>query len=175
MSQTTPVPTEANVTDHQGEKAIGLLSQRGSYSGVPMGPASKATESRPTSRSDRWVKRAMGIGVLVVGIAIAYSLVFTPFAQRVSFQWEFENGEMVPISRITCPSPWSVLVDESKPDGVVSGDLCVRPSRGQVIQGALALILTLGLAGWILTRDNRLRPLPELPESIRQLRRKEPN
>lgn len=116
----------------------------------------------------------MGIGVLVVGLAIAYSLVFTPFPQRVSYQWEFENGEMVPITRITCPSPWSVLVAETKPQGVVSGDLCVRPSRGQVVQAVVTTILTLGLGGWILTRDNRLRPLPELPESIRQLRRKEP-
>lgn len=175
MSPGPAAPTEANVTDPQGGKAIGSKSERGSYSGVPMGPASEPTESRPMSRSDRLVKRAMGIGVLVVGLAIAYSLVFTPFPQRVSFQWEFENGEMVPISRITCPSPWSVLAEEAKPDGVVSGDLCVRPARGQVIQGALTLLLTLGLGGWILTRDNRLRPLPELPESIRQLRRKEPH
>lgn len=112
--------------------------------------------------------------MLLFGLAVAYSLVFTPFPQRVSFQWEFENGEMVPIRHITCPSPWSILVHDTKPDGVVSGDLCVLPSRGQMVQGAIITVLTLALTGWILTRDNRLRPLPELPEAIRQLRRSEP-
>ena len=140
-----------------------------------MGPESETSELRPMSRSDRWVKRAMGIGLLVAGLAFAYSLVFTPFPQRVSFQWEFENGERVPISHIVCPSPWSILVQDARPEGVVGGDLCVLPARGQVAQGAVTTVITVALAGWILTRDNRLRPLPELPESVRQLRRRSPH
>lgn len=125
------------------------------------------------TRSDRLMKNAFGIGVLVVGLAIAYSLVFTSFPQRVSFQWEFEDGERIPITHITCPSPWSVLVHDAKPEGVVGGDLCVKPARGQVALGTFIAALTLALGVWIMTREIRLRPLPDLPESVRQLRRKD--
>jgi len=133
----------------------------------------RAAGTRPVSRSDRLMKHALGIGVLVVGLAIAYSLVFTSFPQRVSFQWEFRDGERIPISHITCPSPWSVLVDDAKPEGVVGGDLCVKPARGQVVLGVVIAAVTIALGVWVMTREIRLRPLPELPESVRQLRRKD--
>lgn len=119
------------------------------------------------------MKHALGIGVLVVGLAIAYSLVFTSFPQRVSFQWEFEDGERIPITHIACPSPWSVMVNDAKPEGVVGGDLCVRPARGQIALGIVIAAVTIALGVWIMTREIRLRPLPELPESVRQLRRKD--
>lgn len=133
----------------------------------------KAAGTRPVSRSDRLMKHALGIGVLVIGLAIAFSLIFTSFPQRVSFQWEFSNGERIPISHITCPSPWSIMVHDAKPEGVVGGELCVKPARGQVALGIFIAAASLALAVWIMTREIRLRPLPELPESIRQLRRRE--
>lgn len=133
----------------------------------------KAAGTRPVTRSDRLMKHAFGVGVIFVGLAIAYSLVFTAFPQRVSFQWEFRDGERTPISHVTCPSPWSVLVHDGEPEGVVGGDICVRPARGQVSLGIFIAAVTFALGVWIMSRKIRLRPLPELPESVRQLRRRE--
>lgn len=128
---------------------------------------------RPVLRSDLFVNRVLGLGIIVIGAFIAYSLVFTSFQQRVMFQWEFENGERIPITHVTCPSPWSVLAEGAEPEAVVSGDLCVLPARGQVVQGAIVAVVALPLGLWVMTRKHRPRPLPELPESVRQLRRKE--
>lgn len=123
-------------------------------------------------RTDRRVNRVIGVLVILVGAALATSLVFTDFQQRVTFQWEFENGERTPITHITCPSPWSVLGDGAKPEGVVSGDLCVKPARGQVVQAVFVALFTLPIGIWAFTRNNRPGPLPKLPPSVRQLLRK---
>lgn len=133
----------------------------------------KATGKRRMQPSDLVVNRILGLGIIFVGVLIAYSLVFTDFPQRVSFQWEFEGGERIPVTHVTCPSPWSVLGHGAEPKAVVSGDLCVLPARGNLIQGALVVVLAMPLGIWVLTRNHRPGPLPELPDSIRQLRRKE--
>jgi hypothetical protein len=129
-----------------------------------------ATEERPAKRSDLLVNRGVGLGIIVIGAALAYSFIFTTFEQRVTFQWEFVNGERTPITHVTCPAPWSVLNEEARPQGVVTGDLCVKPARGQVVQGIGIAIAALAVGGWLFTRDPRRKPLPPLPPSVRAMR-----
>lgn len=133
------------------------------------------TSNHRITTSDRILKLALGLAVILAGLAIAYSFVFTAFPQRVTFQWEFVDGRRVPISHITCPSPYEVLVHDAEPEGVVGGDLCMNPARGQVVQGIVFLLMATALGAFILSRELKLRPLPELPESVRELRRKEPH
>lgn len=121
-------------------------------------------------RSDLLVSRIAGLGIILIGAALAYSLVFTTFEQRVTFQWEFVNGERTPITHITCPPPWSVLSEGARPQGVVSGDLCVKPARGQVVQAIGVAIAAVAIGAWVLTRDLRRKPLPPLPPSVRAMR-----
>lgn len=125
----------------------------------------------PTDRGsrDKMVNRVFGLVVILAGFALAYSLMFTEFDQRVTFQWEFVNGDRVPITHITCPSPWSVLDEGTQPEGVVSGDLCVKPARGQMVQSIGVALLTLTLGAWVFTRDPRRKALPPLPSSVRAL------
>lgn len=124
------------------------------------------------ARMDRRVTRGIGILVMIVGVAIAYTSAFTPFEQRVTFQWEFEDGERVPVTHVTCPSPWSVLADDAEPQGVVSGDLCIKPARGQVVQAIGITVFAIVIGLWIFTRDPRRGALPPLPQSVRALLRK---
>lgn len=128
--------------------------------------------SERATRTDRRLKGVAGILILLIGGAIAYSMIFTGFDQRVTFQWEFENGERTPITHVACPSPWAVMAADAQPEGVVSGDLCVKPARGQLILGISTAVGALVLATWIFTRDTQRGPLPELPESVRALLRK---
>lgn len=114
--------------------------------------------------------RVVGVLVILLTALLAYTLIFTAFPHRVTYQWEFENGERVPITHITCPSPWSILYEDATPGGPVSGDLCVLPARGQVVQGVTAVALGLVIGAWMLTRPTRRPgPLPELPDSVRAL------
>ena len=129
-----------------------------------------ATEDRSTFRSDLLLARISGLGILIIGVVLAYSLVFTTFQQRVTYQWEFVNGERTPITHVTCPAPWSVLSEGARPQGVVTGDLCVKPARGQVVQGIGVAIAALAVGGWLFTRDPRRKPLPVLPPSVRAMR-----
>jgi hypothetical protein len=106
----------------------------------------------------------------MAGAALAYSLVFTEFEQRVHFQWELnEQGERVPVTHITCPSAWSVTVDDAQPEAIVTGDLCVLSARGNLIQGVMVGVVALAIAAWIFARTNRPGPgpLPLLPPSLR--------
>lgn len=130
----------------------------------------RATDERRMSRSDLWLARIVGLGIILIGAAIAYSFIFTPFQQRVTFQWEFVNGERTPITHVTCPAPWSVLNEGARPQGVVTGDLCVKPARGQVVQGIGVVIAALAVGGWLFTRDPRRKPLPPLPPSVSAMR-----
>lgn len=91
----------------------------------------KAAGTRPVSRSDRLMKNAFGIGVLV----------------RIVYDAK--------------PKTWSEVTSVSS------------PRAAQVALGTLITALTLALGVWIMTKEIRLRPLPELPESVRQLRRKD--
>jgi hypothetical protein len=103
-------------------------------------------------------------------VALVFSLVFTSFEQRVQFQWELnEEGRRVPITHVTCPSPWSVVVDDSPLEGVVGGDLCVLPARGMMVQGAVSAFVALAVATWVFTRDTSHKPMPALPPNVRAL------
>lgn len=129
--------------------------------------------SEMTSRispSDLRFNRVIGIVILLLGAALAYSLVFTPFDQRVQFQWELnEEGRRVPITHVTCPSPWSIVFDDARLQGVVAGDLCRLPSRGHIVQGTLAALAAIPLGIWVFTRNPKTKPLPPLPASVRVL------
>jgi hypothetical protein len=146
------------------------LRHHGSTLGDLMVTDTTTTEERPANRSDLLVSRGLGLGIIVIGVVLAYSFIFTTFEQRVTFQWEFVNGERTPITHVTCPAPWSVLNEGARPQGVVTGDLCVKPARGQVVQGIGVAIAALAVGGWILTRDPRRKPLPPLPPSVRAMR-----
>lgn len=112
--------------------------------------------------------RVIGVVVILIGAVLVYSVVFTEFQHRVEFQWEVNNeSARVPITHITCPAPWSVITGDARPEGVVSGDLCVLPARGQVAQGVFIALGTLALALWVLTRNPHTNPMPPLPRSIR--------
>lgn len=114
------------------------------------------------------IKHVIGMAVILIGAVLVYSVVFTEFQHRVQFQWEVNNeGVRVPITHITCPPPWSVITADARPEGVVSGDLCVLPARGQAAQGVASALGSLALAVWVFTRDPRTKPMPTLPQSIR--------
>ena len=135
----------------------------------PMLKPSNGADPRPRlePRSLR-AKNVIGMAVILFGALLVYSAVFTEFQHRVQFQWEVNNeGARVPITHITCPSPWLVITGDARPEGVVSGDLCVLPARGQVAQGAAVTVGSIALAAWVLTRDPRTKPMPTLPQSIR--------
>lgn len=131
----------------------------------------KPTEQKRLHRisPDLRMNHVGGISILIIGAAIAYSLVFTSFEQRVEFQWELNEGRRVPITHVTCPSPWSVVRADAQPEGVVGGDLCVLPSRGMLVQGVVVAIIALALAIWVFTRDTRPKPMPTLPPTVRAL------
>jgi len=123
-------------------------------------------------RTDLRINRLLGIVVLAVGAIYVYSTVFTDFDQTVPHQWETnDQGERVPVTHITCPSPWSVMFADAQPQGVVTGDICLRPSRGNLVQGAFAAIVAVAVALWALTRVKGLRPIPLLPSSLQRLLR----
>lgn len=125
-------------------------------------------DERRLSRSDLWLRRSLAFAILLGGIFLTYSTVATEFQHRVVFQWETnDEGVRVPLTHITCPSPWSVVVADAKPEGFVAGELCLRPARGQLIMAGLYLLATVALAVWILTRVRGIRRLPELPPSLR--------
>jgi hypothetical protein len=129
-----------------------------------------ADPDRVRTGSEDLTTRVVAVAVILLTSALAYSLIFTAFPQRVTYQWEFENGERVPITHVTCPSPWSVLYEDATPGGPVSGDLCVLPARGQVVQGVTAAAVGLVVGMWMLIRPTRRPgPLPELPDSVRAL------
>jgi hypothetical protein len=123
----------------------------------------------PTDRTC-WLAAAWVWASSSSGLSSPTPFIFTTFEQRVTFQWEFVNGERTPITHVTCPAPWSVLNEGARPQGVVTGDLCVKPARGQVVQGIGVAIAALAVGGWILTRDPRRKPLPPLPPSVRAMR-----
>jgi len=163
----------------QGRSSYLEVSDPTSFSSHPTVNTIRAVmvRKRPLGDSDRvrtgpedMTTRVVGVAVILITAALAYSLIFTAFPQRVTYQWEFENGERVPITHITCPSPWSVLYEDATPGGVVSGDLCVLPARGQVVQGVTTAVVGLVVGVWLLTRPTRRPgPLPELPDSVRAL------
>lgn len=133
-------------------------------------PPAQATRRKRVSSVDRRVNRVAGALIIVIGAALSYSLVFTEFQQRVQFQWEVNNeGGRVPITHVTCPSPWSVVVDGASLEGVVAGDLCVLPARGILAQGLGLAVLALGLGSWVFTRNPRVKPMPTLPPSVRAM------
>lgn len=115
---------------------------------------------------DRRINRAIGIVVLLVGAIFIYSLVFSPFDQKVRFQWEVTpDGGRVPRTHITCPSPWAVLVHEAEPEMNTSEGLCVMPSRVLVVEGTIVAMISIIIATWLFTRKARPRPIHELPFS----------
>lgn len=110
--------------------------------------------------------------MLLVGTALVYSLAFTTFEQRVQFQWEVEtDGSRTPMIYITCPSPWSVLVERAEPEVATADGFCVKESRALVVEAGLVALVTLAISAWFLSRKTRPGALPPLPDSLRSLNR----
>lgn len=130
------------------------------------------TNQRRLAPSDLLVNRAIGAVALLAGAVLCYSLVFTPFDQSVRFQWEVtSDGGRTPMTHVTCPSPWSVLVEEAEPDVVTTEGLCVMPSRGLLVEGVIVIPVALAIAIWFFTRTTRPGPLHDLPVSRDRERR----
>lgn len=110
--------------------------------------------------------------VFLVGAAFVYSLAFTSYEQRVQFQWDVEaDGSRSPMIHITCPSPWSVLVDGAEPDVPTADGFCVKESRSLAIEAGLVALASGVVVGWFVSRRTRPGELPPLPESLRAANR----
>jgi hypothetical protein len=114
----------------------------------------------------------VGLAVLVLGALFVYSLAFSSFDQKVRLQWDVEaDGSRTPRTHITCPSPWSVLVDDAQPEVTTTPDFCVMPSWSLVLEAAIVAVITLAISTWFVTRTTRPGALPPLPDSVRDLNR----
>ena len=135
-----------------------------------MSRRSKRRNRRPLAPRDLRFNRIIAVVVLIVGAAFVYTLAFTTFEQRVQFQWDVEaDGGRTPMISITCPSPWSVLVNDAEPEVATAEGFCVKESRALAVEAGLVALVTLAVSAWFLTRTTRPGELPPLPESVRAL------
>ncbi len=127
---------------------------------------------RPLTRTDLWINRGIGLVVLVIGAVMVYSLVFSSFNESVRFQWEVTpDGGRTPMTHITCPSPWSVLMNGAEPDVITTDGFCVMPSRSLLVEGAMVAIVSIVIAGVFFTRTTRPGPIHDLPLSRNRKKR----
>lgn len=133
---------------------------------------SKHPNRRPLAERDLRINRIVALIVLLVGAAFAYSLAFTSFEQRVQFQWDVEaDGSRTPMIYVTCPSPWSTLVNDAEPEVATADGFCVKESRALAIEAGLVALAAIAIAAWFLSRKTRPGELPPLPDSLRSLNR----
>lgn len=149
----------------------GFLAQKGSSRRHYHRRSMTRARTPELSKAERTTRRVIGVAILVVGGFFSYSWAFTDFQHRVQYQWESdEAGERIPLTHVTCPSPWSVVSEDARPSGAVVGEICVRPARGMLMQAALFALFTLTVGVWTLMRSGRpRRSMPELPPSVRNL------
>lgn len=134
---------------------------------VPMALKRQKRENRrPLTPTDLWINRGIGAVVLAIGAVMVYSLVFSPFNESVRFQWEVTpDGGRTPMTHITCPSPWSVLIDDAEPDVITTDGFCVMPSRSLLVEGSIVAVVSILIAGVFFTRTTRPGPIHDLPFS----------
>lgn len=126
----------------------------------------KRENRRPLSPTDLWINRGIGAVVLVIGAVMVYSLVFSPFNESVRFQWEVtQDGGRTPMTHITCPAPWSVLVNDAEPDVITTDGFCVMPSRSLLVEGGIVALISILIASVFFTRTTRPGPIHDLPLS----------
>ena len=102
--------------------------------------------------------------VVLIGAIFVWSLVFSSFDVKVRFQWSVTpDGGRVPITHITCPAPWSVLINGAEPEVTTTDGFCVMPSRSLAIEGAIVAGATLLIGAFFFSRTTRPGPLPDLP------------
>ena len=131
---------------------------------------SKQGSRRPLAPRDLRFNRGVGLVVLLLGAIFVYSLAFSSFDQKVQFQWDIEaDGSRTPRTHITCPSPWSVLVDDAEPAVTTTPGFCVMPSRSLALEATIVTLITVAVSIWLLTRTTRPAALPPLPDSVRDL------
>jgi hypothetical protein len=100
----------------------------------------------------------------LIGVAFVWSLVFSSFDVSVRFQWTVTpDGGRTPMTHVTCPSPWSVLMNDAEPDVTTTEGLCIMPSRSLAVEGAIVAGITILIATWFFTRTTRPGPLHDLP------------
>ncbi|HJS72507.1 MAG TPA: hypothetical protein VJ858_07255 [Acidimicrobiia bacterium] len=126
--------------------------------------SSKKPNRRRLASVDLRVNRMIGVTALLIGALLTYSLVFTSFDERVRFQWNVESdGTKTPMTHITCPSPWDVLVNGAEPEVSTTEGLCVMPSRSLAVEGAIVAAVTSIIAVAFFAHTTRPGPLPPLP------------
>jgi hypothetical protein len=114
--------------------------------------------------ADLRFNRTVGSVVVLIGAIFVWSLVFSSFDVKVRFQWSVTpDGGRVPITHITCPSPWSVLINGAEPEVTTADGFCVMPSRSLAIEGAIVTGATLLIGAFFFSRTTRPGPLPDLP------------
>jgi hypothetical protein len=140
-----------------------------------MSPRSKSRNRLPLPIRDLRFNLGVGLAVLLLGALFVYSLAFSSFDQKVRFQWEVEaDGSRTPRTHITCPSPWSVLVDDAEPEVTTTPGFCGLPSWSLALEAGIVAMITLTVSAWVLTRTTRPGALPDLPESVRDLNKSRP-
>ncbi|MFQ5968472.1 MAG: hypothetical protein ACE5MI_12820 [Acidimicrobiia bacterium] len=103
--------------------------------------------------------RTSGIIVLIAGIALTYSLVFTTFNKPVERWVVDELGGLEQVS-IECPSPWGLIVGDAERDveRPAEAQQCVRSARTLFLEGVIVFTFALGLGIWGLLRGRKPRP-----------------
>lgn len=121
---------------------------------------------RRLTAADLKINRMVGAAVLLVGALVTYSLAFTSFDERVRLQWNVESdGSRTPMTHVTCPSPWDVLVNEAQPESAVmtATGLCDMPSRTLALEGAIVAVVAVVIGIAFFAHTTRPGPLPLLP------------
>lgn len=128
---------------------------------------------RRLEASDLRVNRGIGVVALLIGAIFVWSLVFSPFDERVRFQWNVTpDGGRTPMTHVTCPSPWAVLVHGAEPEIITTDGFCIMPSRALVAEGVIVGALSIVVASWFFTRTTRPGPIHPLPLSSDRENRK---
>lgn len=119
---------------------------------------------RRLAPADLRFNRTIGAIALLIGAMFVWSLVFSSFDVSVRFQWVVTpDGGRTPLTHITCPSPWSVLVNDAEPQVTTTDGLCVMPSRSLAVEGALVAGVSAIVAAWFFSRTKQPAPIHDLP------------
>lgn len=111
------------------------------------------------------VYRTSGVVVLALGVALTYSLVFTPFRVELSSWTPTEDGGLERAA-VVCPAPWGIVLgdaeDEVRP--AWQGRRCVPSANLLFLEGVVVMALALGLGLWGISRGpGTTRPMSALP------------
>lgn len=108
--------------------------------------------------------------VLALGVALTYSLVFTPFQVELDSWTSTEDGGLER-AVVVCPAPWGIVLGDA--EGQVQpawqGRRCVASANLLFLEGMVVSSLALGLGLWGVSRGPATtRAMSDLPSRRRQ-------